>query len=141
MLIFLQLIGKPQKNELSLWYTKPAEKWLEALPIGNGNLGGMIFGGINQEHIQFNEHTVWTGQPHSYAHKGAVKALPEMRRLLQEMRTLEREAFKLDSKGASKPAKEKLKEASAKQKEAEDLGMKEFMSEPLHQKKYQLILF
>ena len=61
MLIFLQLIGKPQKNELSLWYTKPAEKWLEALPIGNGNLGGMIFGGINQEHIQFNEQSLITG--------------------------------------------------------------------------------
>lgn len=61
VLNFFQLIGNPQKNDLSLWYTKPAEKWLEALPIGNGNLGGMIFGGINQEHIQFNEQSLITG--------------------------------------------------------------------------------
>ena len=131
------IAAPPPASSLVLWYREPAKGWEEALPVGNGHMGAMVYGSAPSEHIQFNEHTVWTGQPHSYAHKGAVKALPEMRRLLQEMRTLEREAFKLDSKGASKPAKEKLKEASAKQKEAEDLGMKEFMSEPLHQKKYQ----
>ena len=48
-------------------------------------MGAMIYGGVNTEHIQFNEHTVWTGKPHDYAHKGAVKYLPEIRRLLQEV--------------------------------------------------------
>jgi len=108
---------------LCLWYRQPAAKWEEALPVGNGHIGAMIYGGVPVEHIQFNEHTIWTGQPHSYAHKGAVKALPEMRRLLFEGRALE-------LKGETKAAR-------AKQKEAEDLAMREFMSEPLRQKAYQ----
>ena len=45
----------------SLWYDKPASNWLEALPVGNGNLGGMVFGGTDKERIQFNEQTLWTG--------------------------------------------------------------------------------
>jgi len=122
---------------LCLWYRQPAKGWEEALPIGNGYMGAMVFGGVPGERIQFNEHTVWTEQPHSYAHKGAVKALPEIRRLLQEMRKLEREAYRLDPKGQSKDAKEKLKQARDYQKQAEDLGLKEFMSEPLRQKAYQ----
>jgi alpha-L-fucosidase 2 len=44
-----------------LWYDKPAADWVEALPVGNGSLGGMIFGGVSNEHIQFNEQTLWTG--------------------------------------------------------------------------------
>ena len=48
-------------NELKLWYPEPASKWLEALPVGNGSLGGMIFGGVEQEHIQFNEESLITG--------------------------------------------------------------------------------
>jgi len=55
------LTGKPADTELRLWYTQPASKWLEALPIGNGSLGGMIFGGVEQEHIQFNEESLITG--------------------------------------------------------------------------------
>ena len=122
---------------LCLWYRQPAKLWEEALPVGNGIMGAMVYGGVPLEHIQYNEHTVWTGQPHSYAHTNAVQALPQMRALLQSMRVLEREAFQLDPKGESKPAKEKLKLARAKQKEAEDLGGKEFMSIPLGQKTYQ----
>jgi alpha-L-fucosidase 2 len=53
--------AKPANNDLKLWYTQPASKWLEALPIGNGSLGGMIFGGVEQEHIQFNEESLVTG--------------------------------------------------------------------------------
>ena len=53
--------AKPVKDDLKLWYTQPASKWLEALPIGNGSLGGMIFGGVEQEHIQFNEESLITG--------------------------------------------------------------------------------
>jgi alpha-L-fucosidase 2 len=46
---------------LSLWYRAPTAKWLEALPVGNGSLGGMIFGGATNEHVQFNEQTLWLG--------------------------------------------------------------------------------
>ncbi len=67
---------------LKLWYDKPAGKWVEALPIGNGGFGAMIFGGVEKERIQFNHDTLWKGEPHDYAHKGAVKVLPELRRLL-----------------------------------------------------------
>lgn len=48
-----------------LWYDQPATAWEQALPIGNGHLGAMVFGGTTHERIQFNEHTVWTGKPHS----------------------------------------------------------------------------
>lgn len=61
VLNIFQLNGKPQNNDSRLWYTKPAEKWLEALPIGNGSLGGMVFGGVGKEHIQFNEESLITG--------------------------------------------------------------------------------
>src|SRR3954465_15124622 len=98
-----------QDSALTLWYTKPAEIWTDALPVGNGRMGAMVFGGAAHERIQFNEHTVWTGEPHDYAHKGASKSLQAIRELLW----------------------------AGKQKEAEALAMKEFMSEPLHQKAYQ----
>src|SRR5436190_11698066 len=46
-----------------LWYKKPAKVWTEALPVGNGRLGAMIFGGVTEELIQLNEATFWTGGP------------------------------------------------------------------------------
>jgi alpha-L-fucosidase 2 len=94
---------------LTLWYNHPAEKWTEALPIGNGRMGGMVFGGVTAERVQFNEDTLWTGQPHEYQHEGAAKYLPELRRLLFD----------------------------GKQKQAEDLAMREFMSVPMRQQAYQ----
>ncbi|MBO9202120.1 MULTISPECIES: glycoside hydrolase family 95 protein [Niastella] len=51
-------------SDLLLWYRKPAEKWLEALPVGNGKLGGMVFGGAAQERISVSEDTLWTGGPY-----------------------------------------------------------------------------
>ncbi len=83
--------------------------WVEALPVGNGKLGGMVFGGTVRERIQFNESTVWTGEPHDYAHPGAYRYLGKIRELLW----------------------------AGRQKEAEDLAMAEFMSVPLRQKAYQ----
>jgi len=52
-----------QQNELKLWYNKPAAVWTEALPIGNGTLGAMVFGGVNEELLQLNEATLWSGGP------------------------------------------------------------------------------
>ncbi len=96
-------------NELRLWYKKPAAVWEEALPVGNGRLGAMIFGAPAVDHIQFNEETLWAGEPHDYSHKGAYKYLGEIRELLWQ----------------------------GKQKEAEDLALEQFMSVPLRQQKYQ----
>ena len=65
-----------------LWYSKPAEKWFEALPVGNGRLGAMVFGGTGNERIQLNEQTIWTGGPYDPTHPGGPEALPEIRRLV-----------------------------------------------------------
>ena len=94
---------------LDLWYRQPAERWVEALPVGNGRLGAMVFGGTASERIQFNEDTVWQGEPHSYANAGSHRWLGRIRDLL----------------------------ASGKQEEAETLAMERFMSVPLRQKAYQ----
>ena len=67
-----------------LWYTHPAQQWNDALPIGNGRLGAMIFGGVPEERIQFNEDTLWKGHPHDYVRAGAREQLPVIRRLLAE---------------------------------------------------------
>ncbi len=92
-----------------LWYDKPAGPWVEANPIGNGRLGAMVFGGTENERIQFNDDTLWFGEPHDYAHKDAAKYLPEIRKLLFE----------------------------GKQGEAQSLAGEHFMSVPLRQTPYQ----
>ncbi len=92
-----------------MWYERPAARWTEALPVGNGHIGAMVYGGAPLEQIQFNEHTVWTGRPRSYAHAGAAQFLPQIRQLLFE----------------------------GKQREAERLAGEQFMSVPLRQMAYQ----
>ena len=72
------------QTELKLWYDKPASKWVEALPIGNGRLGAMIFGGVIEDRIQFNEETLWTGGPRDPNRPGASAYLGEIRKLLFE---------------------------------------------------------
>jgi len=51
------------QSNLKLWYKQPAAKWTQALPIGNGTFGGMVFGGIDKEIIQLNDASLWTGGP------------------------------------------------------------------------------
>ena len=80
-----------QQQELKLWYNKPSAKWTDALPIGNGRLGAMIFGGIDTDRIQFNEETLWTGSPRDYNRKGAYVYLPQIRQLLFEGKQKEAE--------------------------------------------------
>ena len=82
-----------QDQPLKLWYAQPAAKWTDALPIGNGRLGGMVYGGVAQEHIQFNEATLWTGRPRAYARPGAAQYLPQIRQLLAEGKQAEAEAL------------------------------------------------
>jgi len=67
---------------LSLWYRQPAARWEEALAIGNGRIGAMIFGGINRERLQLNEDTLWAGGPYNPVNPHAREALPEVRRLV-----------------------------------------------------------
>jgi alpha-L-fucosidase 2 len=70
----------------TLWYTQPAAKWEEALPLGSGRLGAMVFGGTADERIQFNEDTLWTGKPHDYVRAGSGEVVPQVRQLLWDGR-------------------------------------------------------
>ncbi len=75
--------ASPPTEPLTLWYRRPATKWeTEALPVGNGRLAAMVFGGIDHERIQFNEESVWDGAPGDATNPEALIALPEVRRLL-----------------------------------------------------------
>jgi alpha-L-fucosidase 2 len=69
-----------------LWYTQPASRWEEALPIGNGRLGAMVFGRVGQERLQLNEETLWAGSPYTPDNPEALTALPEIRKLLEDGR-------------------------------------------------------
>lgn len=71
-----------EKNDLKLWYKEPAKDWNEALPIGNGRLGAMVFGGVFQERLQLNEDSVWYGGPVDRNNPSAKKYLPEIRELI-----------------------------------------------------------
>ncbi|HTM82296.1 glycoside hydrolase family 95 protein [Asticcacaulis sp.] len=76
--------GKSNPNRL--WYRQPASRWEEALPIGNGRLGVMVFGRTGQERLQLNEDTLWSGGPYTPDSPEALAALPEVRRLIAEGR-------------------------------------------------------
>jgi alpha-L-fucosidase 2 len=115
-LLLLALFAAPHPAEcqgapkpLSLWYDAPAAQWVEALPLGNGRLGAMVYGGTARERIQFNESTIWTGGPHDYARAGAHRSLSRLRELLY----------------------------AGKQAEAEALAQVQFMSAPIRQRAYQ----
>jgi alpha-L-fucosidase 2 len=71
-------------SSLTLFYTNAATKWTEALPVGNGRLGAMIFGGVTREHLQLNESTLWAGGPYDPDNTNAFEALPEVQRLVFE---------------------------------------------------------
>ncbi|UZD22853.1 glycoside hydrolase family 95 protein [Algoriphagus halophytocola] len=99
-----------ESSPLTLWYKQPAaDVWTDALPIGNGRLGAMIYGNVENELIQLNEHTVWSGGPNRNDNPDALAALPEVRRLIFE----------------------------GKQKEAEQLASKTIQSKKSHGQKFQ----
>jgi len=81
------------QNNNVLWYKEPAKVWTDALPIGNGRLGAMLFSGVTIDHIQFNEETLWTGEPRNYNRPDAAIYLPEIRKLLTEGKQQEAEAL------------------------------------------------
>ena len=92
-----------------LWYRQPAADWSWALPVGNGSMGAMVYGGADVERIQFNHDTLWTGQPQDYQNPGAAEYLPKVRELL----------------------------FADKQREAQQLAAQHCMSKPLRQESYQ----
>jgi alpha-L-fucosidase 2 len=98
-------------NNLKLWYLQPAKQWVEALPVGNGRLGAMVYGDPFKEVIQLNENTVWAGQPNRNDNPNAKEALPEVRKLIFE----------------------------GKYKEAQDLANEKIISKTSHGMAYQTV--
>jgi alpha-L-fucosidase 2 len=92
-----------------LFYSQAAREWVEALPIGNGRLGGMVFGGVPAERIQLNEDTFWSGGPYDPVNDDALEYLPKVRQLIREGRY----------------------------KEAQDLADQKLMGRPRHLQAYQ----
>ncbi len=77
-----ETVEQPTANPMLLWYSKPASQWVEALPIGNGRLGAMVFGGVERERLQLNEDTLWSGGPKDWNNPKAPAVLAEVRRLI-----------------------------------------------------------
>ena len=71
-------------KQYRLWYNQPAQTWTQALPVGNGVIGGMVFGTPAVEHIQLNEETIWAGQPNNVVNPNAKEYLPKVRQLIFE---------------------------------------------------------
>lgn len=78
---------------LKLWYDKPADQWVEALPLGNGRIGAMVFGDPAHEQFQLNEETVWGGSPYNNTNPKAKDALPRIRQLIFEGKNAEAQAL------------------------------------------------
>ncbi|TPG49404.1 glycoside hydrolase family 95 protein [Sphingomonas glacialis] len=105
-LLSAQPPAAPQRDRL--WYQQPAGLWTEALPLGNGRLGAMVFGRVAQERLQLNEDTLWAGAPYDPDNPEALAALPQVRALL----------------------------AAGRYKEATDLAAAKMMAKPLSQMPY-----
>ena len=81
-LTLLTVFAQTEDNTERLWYNKPASIWLEALPIGNGRLGGMVYGGTLIDEIQLNEDSFWSGSPHNNNSTTSAKYLEQVRSLI-----------------------------------------------------------
>ena len=93
---FAEVIGRPVMQTVAdeariykLWYDEPAQVWTEALPLGNGRLGAMVYGTPAMENIQLNEETLWAGRPNNNANPNALEYIPKVRQLVFEGKYLE----------------------------------------------------
>ncbi|KAF2294593.1 hypothetical protein GH714_013160 [Hevea brasiliensis] len=78
----MSMVDSEASNPLKITFNGPAKSWTDAIPIGNGRLGAMVWGGIPSEIIQLNEDTLWTGTPSDYTNPDAPEALSEVRNLV-----------------------------------------------------------
>ncbi|MCH8686205.1 glycoside hydrolase family 95 protein [Pedomonas mirosovicensis] len=101
----------PAASHHTLWYRQPAKEWVEALPVGNGRIGAMVFGGVERERLQLNEDTLWGGGPYDPVNPEAIAALPQVRELI----------------------------FAGKFAEAEQLANAKVMAKPLRQMSYQAL--
>ena len=106
------MFAAPPSASSVVWLRQPAAKWEEALPLGNGRLGAMVYGDAKKEHIQLNEDTIWNGKKRDRDNPAALQALPELRKLLFEGKPTE----------AAKLADEKLMGIPNRQPPYQPLG-------------------
>ena len=78
-------------QETLLWYTKPAENFDQALPVGNGRMGAMVFGGVEAEHLKLNEDSIWSGGLRNRNNPDAYQGMQQIRTLLQQEKISEAE--------------------------------------------------
>ncbi len=88
-IIIYEIISIKEHKTMNLWYQKPADRWEESLPLGNGRIGAMVFGGPYCDRIQLNEDTLWSGAPSTDYREGAAEQLPEVRWLIAERKYAE----------------------------------------------------
>jgi len=87
----VSISAKADDNEMRLWYSSPANEWVEALPLGNSHMGAMVYGGISEERIQLNDETFWSGRPYDNNNPDGIAHLEEIRALVFQDRTKEAE--------------------------------------------------
>ncbi|PSJ37964.1 glycoside hydrolase family 95 protein [Allosphingosinicella deserti] len=105
-------VAAPEEtSRWTLWYRQPATRWVEALAVGNGRIGAMVYGGTTQERLQLNEDSLWAGGPYDPSNPSARGALPRVRKLIEDGRF----------------------------KEAQDLAQAEMMARPIRQMPYQTL--
>ena len=93
LLPMVALSAQSRPESRIIWLDRPADRFTEGTPLGNGRLGATLFGGVMEERVVLNETGVWSGSPQNADRPGAAEALPEIRRLLLEGRTAEAEAL------------------------------------------------
>ena len=86
LILLIALCSQTAKasSPYQLWYDRPAMTWTQALPVGNGTMGGMVYGTPAVERIQLNEETIWAGQPNQVCNPAAKENLPKVRQLIFE---------------------------------------------------------
>jgi alpha-L-fucosidase 2 len=75
-------VAETNSRDMVTWYRQPAEQWLQAMPLGNGMIGAMVFGGVPEERIALNESSFWSGRPHDYDDTNAFQYFPQIRDLV-----------------------------------------------------------
>jgi len=96
-ILTISSIAEGDNNKDSIWFNQAATHWNEAIPIGNGTLGGMVYGGIESDTIKINEETLWSGGPRDLQNYEAIKYLPQIQQLLLDGKTKKAEKL-IDSK-------------------------------------------
>ena len=93
-IVLCKFVYAQKVNRLELWYTQPASNWVQALPIGNGRIGAMVYGGITEEHLQLNENTLYSGEPsQTYKRINVADGLEHVVNLLKNGKNAEADEY------------------------------------------------